>query len=27
MTPGDHKTLKEWKAQYGSDTVESWLSK
>lgn len=24
---GNHKTLKEWKAQYGSDTVESWLTK
>jgi hypothetical protein len=24
---GNHKTLKEWKAEYGSDTVESWLSK
>ncbi|MNG28486.1 hypothetical protein D3C84_1137530 [compost metagenome] len=24
---GNHKTLKEWKAQYGSDTVESWLAK
>lgn len=24
---GNHKTLKEWKAKYGSDTVESWLSK
>jgi hypothetical protein len=23
---GNHKTLKEWKAQHGSDTVESWLS-
>jgi hypothetical protein len=23
----NHKTLKEWKAQYGSDTVESWLAK
>jgi len=23
---GNHKTLKEWKAEYGSDTVESWLS-
>lgn len=22
---GNHKTLKAWKAQYGSDTVESWL--
>ncbi|MFJ7311444.1 histone-like nucleoid-structuring protein, MvaT/MvaU family [Pseudomonas sp. NPDC098747] len=22
---GNHKTLKQWKAQYGSDTVESWL--
>jgi len=24
---GNHKTLKEWKAEHGSDTVESWLSK
>lgn len=24
---GNHKTLKEWKAEYGSATVESWLSK
>ena len=24
---GNHKTLKEWKAKYGSDTVESWLIK
>lgn len=23
---GNHKTLKEWKAQFGSDTVESWLA-
>lgn len=23
---GNHKTLKEWKAKYGSDEVESWLS-
>jgi len=23
---GNHKTLKEWKAEHGSDTVESWLS-
>lgn len=23
---GNHKTLKEWKAEYGSDAVESWLS-
>jgi len=23
---GNHKTLKEWKAEYGSDTVESWLA-
>lgn len=23
---GNHKVLKEWKAEYGSDTVESWLS-
>lgn len=22
---GNHKILKDWKAQYGSDTVESWL--
>ena len=22
---GNHKTLKEWKAQYGSDEVESWV--
>jgi hypothetical protein len=22
---GNHKLLKEWKEQYGSDTVESWL--
>lgn len=22
---GNHKTLKEWKAKYGSETVESWL--
>ncbi|WP_338924303.1 histone-like nucleoid-structuring protein, MvaT/MvaU family (plasmid) [Pseudomonas silesiensis] len=22
---GNHKGLKQWKAQYGSDTVESWL--
>lgn len=22
---GNHKLLKEWKAEYGSDTVESWL--
>lgn len=22
---GNHKLLKEWKAQYGADTVESWL--
>ena len=21
---GNHKVLKEWKAEYGSDTVESW---
>jgi len=21
---GNHKTLKEWKAQWGNDTVESW---
>ncbi|TPG74049.1 histone-like nucleoid-structuring protein, MvaT/MvaU family [Pseudomonas mandelii] len=24
---GNHKTLKEWKAKYGSETVESWLTK
>ncbi|KWU48296.1 histone-like nucleoid-structuring protein, MvaT/MvaU family [Pseudomonas palleroniana] len=24
---GNHKILKEWKAQYGSDTVESWLAR
>lgn len=24
---GNHKLLKEWKAEYGSDTVESWLTK
>lgn len=24
---GNHKLLKEWKAQYGVDEVESWLSK
>lgn len=24
---GNHKTLKEWKAKYGSETVESWLAK
>jgi DNA-binding protein H-NS len=24
---GNHRTLKEWKAKYGSDTVESWLAK
>jgi hypothetical protein len=23
---GNHKVLKEWKAEYGSDVVESWLS-
>jgi DNA-binding protein H-NS len=22
---GNHKTLKEWKSQYGGDEVESWL--
>ncbi|MFZ6045799.1 histone-like nucleoid-structuring protein, MvaT/MvaU family [Pseudomonas sp. CR3202] len=22
---GNHRVLKEWKAEYGSDTVESWL--
>lgn len=27
-TKGDnHKTLKEWKAEHGSDTVDSWLTK
>lgn len=24
---GNHKMLKEWKAEYGSSTVESWLTK
>jgi hypothetical protein len=24
---GNHKTLKAWKAEYGSDEVESWLAK
>lgn len=24
---GNHKLLKEWKTEYGSDVVESWLSK
>ncbi len=24
---GNHKTLKDWKAKYGSATVESWLTK
>ncbi|RZO09441.1 transcriptional regulator [Pseudomonas moorei] len=24
---GNHKTLKEWKTQFGADTVESWLTK
>jgi len=24
---GNNKTLNEWKAEYGSDTVESWLTK
>jgi hypothetical protein len=24
---GNHKTLKEWKVEHGSDTVESWLTK
>jgi hypothetical protein len=24
---GNHKTLKEWKAKYGADKVESWLNK
>lgn len=23
---GNHKTLKEWKSEFGSDTVETWLS-
>lgn len=23
---GNHKVLKEWKAEHGSDTVESWLA-
>ncbi|RII76798.1 histone-like nucleoid-structuring protein, MvaT/MvaU family [Pseudomonas monteilii] len=23
---GNHKLLKEWKAEYGSDVVESWLA-
>lgn len=23
---GNYRTLKEWKAEYGSDTVESWLT-
>lgn len=23
---GNHKTLKQWKAEYGADTVESWVS-
>lgn len=23
---GNHKTLKEWKSQYGGDVVESWAS-
>jgi cupin superfamily acireductone dioxygenase involved in methionine salvage len=23
---GNHKTLKAWKAEHGSDTVESWLA-
>ncbi|RXU69791.1 transcriptional regulator [Pseudomonas protegens] len=23
---GNHKLLKEWKAEYGADVVESWLS-
>jgi len=23
---GNHKTLKEWKAQWGSDEVESWAT-
>ncbi|MBR7552292.1 DNA binding protein, partial [Mycobacterium tuberculosis] len=24
---GNHKLLKEWKAEYGSDTVETWSSR
>jgi len=24
---GNHKTLKEWKAEHGSATIESWLTK
>ncbi|HEN8709674.1 TPA: DNA binding protein [Pseudomonas putida] len=24
---GNHKLLKQWKAEYGADEVESWLSK
>jgi hypothetical protein len=24
---GNHKILKEWKAKFGSDKVESWLTK
>lgn len=24
---GNHKILKEWKTEYGSDVVESWLAK
>ncbi|MFJ4542491.1 histone-like nucleoid-structuring protein, MvaT/MvaU family [Pseudomonas sp. NPDC088885] len=24
---GNHRTLKEWKAEHGSATVESWLTK
>lgn len=24
---GNHKTLRDWKAQHGSSTVESWLAK
>lgn len=24
---GNHKALKEWKAKFGADTVESWLTK
>ena len=23
---GNHKTLKEWKAEHGAETVESWVS-
>jgi hypothetical protein len=24
---GNHRQLKEWKSEFGADTVESWLSK